>query len=140
MIEIGFKGTEPKRASTGAGGYDLLVGEDVTIVPGHTRLVRTQTALELPNEWLVFMLPRSSMHKIGLQLANQIGLIDEDFRGYILMALRNETDETVTVHKGMSLTQGVFLSTRNSEISFVRKSVLLETARGEGGFGSTDKK
>ena len=136
MIEI--KGTMPIRGSELATGYDLKVDVDSVIEPHQVKLIDTQTSISLPPETICLALPRSSIYKTGLILANSVGLIDPDYRGVIKLALHNLTDEPVTVKKGERLAQLVFVKEFSPHFEPVER-FSVETERGEKGYGSTGR-
>ncbi|CAD2104330.1 dUTP pyrophosphatase [Plasmodium vinckei petteri] len=84
------------------------------------------------------LFPRSSISKTPLRLANSIGLIDAGYRGEIILALDNTSDQEYTIKKNDKLAQIVSFS--GEPLSFELVTELDETSRGEGGFGSTSNK
>ena len=82
-----------------------------------------------------YLLPRSSIVKTPLIMANHIGLVDSNYRGNIKAFVRNLSGEDYLIEKGTRLFQ---ITTKDSD-DFVFHIVgeLTETARGTGGFGST---
>jgi dUTP pyrophosphatase len=126
-------------------GFDLYVTEDVTFQPGDMKLVdlrvkvrcRRVNSSEL-STISYYMYPRSSISKTPLMLANSVGIIDKDYRGSIKAALRHiGGGDAYTLEKGTRIVQLTIPSLEPYEIAFVDS--LDETARGEGGFGSTGK-
>ena len=81
------------------------------------------------------MMPRSSISKTPLRLANSIGLIDGGYRGELIAFCDNITSESYNVEAGQRLFQIVAMDGTSLEIEIV--SELSESSRGEGGFGST---
>ena len=130
-------------------GYDLFVPADVTFEPGQKMLVTmsvkavmrmslasadepTNTA-QSAHYW---MLPRSSLSKTGLMLCNSVGVIDKSYRGELMAYLWTTKDTPVTVKKGDRLVQ--IVAPDMGWISRVEVVESLdETARGDGGFGSS---
>ncbi|CDU18005.1 hypothetical protein YYC_04527 [Plasmodium yoelii 17X] len=84
------------------------------------------------------LFPRSSISKTPLRLANSIGLIDAGYRGEIILALDNTSDQEYTIKKNDKLAQ--IVSFTGEPLSFELVTELDETSRGEGGFGSTSNK
>lgn len=128
--------TIPVYATKGAAGFDLPLLEDL-VVPAHgTIKTRTGLIFSPPPGYALFIFPRSSTFgKTSLQLANTVGILDEDFCGptdELTLHFYNPTNQDVRVSKGTRLAQGVFLP--------VLRAIWEEgTAEGEsrGGFGST---
>ena len=91
------------------------------------------SATGAPVSWLV--MPRSSISKTPLRLANSIGLIDAGYRGEIMAAVDNIKSVDFSVKKGERYFQAV--SFDGGAISLEIVTELSVTSRGEGGFGST---
>lgn len=131
----------PQQASEGAAGYDLCCSESLWLYEKGLYTVKTGISLAIPKSLCGLILPRSSLHKHGLSLANTIGLIDSDYRGEIILKLQYDGCNLespglpLRLHKGVRLAQLLFLEQHNTYIDVVRS--LGTTERGQGGFGST---
>lgn len=136
-VHLGNNGVMPHRATVGSAGYDLASAENVTIAPGRCASVSTGVSLAIPSGCVGLVFERSSLHKHGLSLANKVGVIDSDYRGTILLALRNTSSEPVDISVGDRLAQIVILPTQ--PLIMFEVDSLDETERGGGGFGSTGK-
>ena len=90
--------------------------------------------LEVPSPYFIY--PRSSISKRGLMLANSVGIIDCGYRGNLMAALYNTTDEPITLKPGDRLLQICLPTLSNYFVAHVVDS-LDETERGEAGLGST---
>ena len=121
----------------GDAGLDLYVLEDITIEPGETLPIKLGVAFEPDNGKAYFLMPRSSISKTPLRLANSIGLIDGGYRGELMAMCDNIKSETYTAEKGQRLFQIVACDC--SPITYELVNELSETTRGSGGFGSTGK-
>ena len=121
----------------GDAGLDLYTLEEVKIEPGETRLIEFGIACQPANGKAYFLIPRSSISKTPLRMANSIGLIDGGYRGQIMAAVDNIKSEPYTVESGTRLFQLIFPDC--SPISYELSDELSETTRGSGGFGSTGK-
>lgn len=131
----------PTRGSKYAAGYDLyLAGDRHLIIPPHeTVLAHTGWAMELPRVFFGAIYARSGLAtKEGIRPANCVGVIDQDYRGEVMVPLHNDTDEFKIVHVGDRIAQLVIQ--RYYTDDFEEADTLSETSRGEGGFGSTDLK
>ncbi len=127
----------PVYAHPGDAGADLLCAEDFTLEPGERRLVPTGIALALPEGWVGLVHPRSGLAvKYGITLVNAPGTIDAGYRGEVKVCLLN-TDRAEAVHfsRGDRIAQLVLQ--RVGHADFVPSADLEDSARGEGGFGST---
>ena len=130
----------PTRGDSKAAGIDLYacIDNPVTILPNATVMIPSGIACEFPEGYFGLMLPRSSVGvKRKLTLANTAGVIDESFRGEIMMAFKNNGDVYQTIEPGERLAQLILLPYFTYNI--VETDELSETERGEGGFGSTGK-
>lgn len=128
----------PAYASAGAAGLDLSAAVDapVVIAPGERALVPTGFAIALPEGLEAQVRPRSGLAvKHGVTVLNAPGTIDSDYRGEIGVALINLGRENFTVERGMRIAQMVIAPAPRYRL--VETRALEETARGEGGFGST---
>ena len=122
-------------------GYDLHFTETVTVAPGETVMCDFGVSVQAHDEdnapCASEMLPRSSIVKTPLRMANSVGLIDASYRGTLRVYVDNIRSEPYTIQKGDRLFQLVAPSRRPFVVSFV--DALSETDRGENGFGSTGK-
>lgn len=130
----------PERGSKFAAGYDLsaciLDMQRVIIHPGETVKIPTGLAFAYPEGYFGAVCARSGLAtKCGLAPANKIGILDEDYRGEVFIALHNHSSETQVVNHGDRIAQLILLPYLN--VDFVESDKLDETERGEGGFGSS---
>lgn len=127
----------PSYAHPGDAGLDLYAAEDVTLRPFERRLVSTGIAVAIPEGFAGFVQPRSGMAvRHGLSFVNTPGLIDSHYRGEIrVIAINLDPAVDLEIHKGDRIAQLVIQAVTRAEPFAVEQ--LDETARGEGGFGST---
>ena len=127
----------PERATPHAAGYDVRSAEpEVVLQPGEIRLVSTGLIMELPDGMECQVRPRSGLAlKYGVTLPNSPGTIDPDYRGELRIIMQNLGPEPVTLLRGERIAQLVFA--RFEAPAVVEAEELSDTARGEGGFGST---
>ena len=133
--------TLPTYGSEFAAGADLYacIDEDTVILPGETKLIKTGLAIEVPLGYAAFIYARSGLaSKRGLAPANKVGVVDCDYRGEVMVALHNHSGAAEVVSKGERIAQMVIAPYLKAEFSVVDE--LSDTARGEGGFGSTGTK
>ncbi len=121
----------------GDAGLDLFIAHEQTIKAGETTLIKLQLACEPENNQPYLLMPRSSIAKTPLRLCNSIGLIDGGYRGEIMAAIDNVKTEDYTVEPNQRLFQLVAMN--GAPITFKIVDELSNSARGEGGFGSTGK-
>lgn len=128
----------PSFGSDGAAGFDFYSTNRVDIYPGEAKTVSTGIAMAIPEGLTLLLFSRSGLgFKNGLRLANCVGVIDSDYRGEIMAKIHNDSEYKYTVEKGERIVQGVLVPFISPK--FVEVTSLDETARGEGGFGSTGK-
>lgn len=117
-------------------GLDLRSAQNLIIWPGKRELIKTGIAVAIPEGYAGFIQPRSGLAiNKGLTVLNTPGLIDSQYRGEIKVALINHGDERVAIQEGDRIAQLVIQQVPKVEL--VRVAELSETARGEGGFGSS---
>lgn len=121
-----------------AAGADLCaaVHEEVTIIPGGRALIPAGLSLEIPEGYEVQIRPRSGLAlKSGITLLNSPGTIDADYRGPVGVILANFGTEPFTVRRGDRIAQLIVAPV--SRAIFEERAELADSARGDGGFGST---
>ena len=128
----------PSYATIGSAGADLraAVGTPLVIQPGERVLVPTGIAMALPTNHEGQVRPRSGLAvKFGLTVLNAPGTIDADYRGEIMVPLINLGAEEFVVEHGLRIAQLVVAPFHQADFHVVDD--LDDTARGDGGFGST---
>lgn len=131
----------PSYATGQSAGMDLRadIAEPVTLDPLQRELIPTGLYIELPAGFEAQIRPRSGLAvKHGISLVNTPGTIDADYRGEIKVILVNLSSEPFTVNPGERIAQMVVA--RHERVEWEEVEVLEESARGEGGFGSTGRK
>ena len=122
--------------SAGADLYAL--GDAVTIGAHETVLIHTGIAIEIPEGYCGLIFARSGLAtKRGLAPANKVGVIDADYRGEVMVALHNHTDEPKSVDPFERIAQLAIVPFLKAELE--EADELSETVRGGGGFGSTGR-
>ncbi|HEU4767946.1 MAG TPA: dUTP diphosphatase [Pyrinomonadaceae bacterium] len=125
----------PKRGSALAAGLDICSIEDVAIAPKQRTLARTGLAVAIPPGFYGRVAPRSGLAvKQGLDVL--AGVIDSDYRGEVCIVLYNTGDEAIALPAGSKICQLILEQIITPEAAWVNDLDL--TARGAGGFGSTD--
>jgi dUTP pyrophosphatase len=131
----------PSRESLCAAGCDLSAAIDTNIMipPHQTVKIPTGLAMELPEGTFGAIYARSGIAtKEGLAPANKVGVADSDYRGEIMVALHNHSNEYRIVEPGQRIAQ-LIIQPYIAAV-YEETNILSETARGAGGFGSTDRK
>ena len=130
----------PTYGSAEAAGADLYacLSAPVTIGPGETAFLPTGIALEVPKGCAGLIYARSGMAcKRGLAPANKVGVVDSDYRGEITVVLHNHGTAPQTVENGERIAQ--FIITPVLMPAYEVAEDLSDTARDQGGFGSTGR-
>jgi dUTP pyrophosphatase len=132
-----FEGLElPAYATEGAAGMDVLAAEDVTLAPGARHAVATGLAVAIPHGFEIQVRPRSGLAlKHGVTVPNTPGTIDSDYRGELKVIMINHGAEPFEIRRGDRIAQLVLAPV--VQATWLKVDELDETARGEGGFGST---
>jgi dUTP pyrophosphatase len=131
----------PAYGSDFAAGADLyaLLDAPIEILPNQTKLIKTGLALEIPVGYAGLIYARSGLaSKRGLAPANKVGVVDADYRGEVMVALHNHSDAPQSVEPFERIAQLVV--TPFLRVEFFESDDLSDTARGQGGFGSTGSK
>ena len=126
--------------AAGADLYAVIHNEEnrVEILPGETAFIDTGIVMEIPNGYVGLVYARSGLScKQGLAPANKIGVIDSDYRGNIMVALYNQSNEVRTVSEGDRIAQIIIQPVE--QFGFKVTENLSNTVRGNGGFGSSGK-
>lgn len=126
----------PSKAHNEDAGFDLKnASGDVKIGPYEEMKIRTGIALAIPVGYVGLLVPRSSIGKRGIQLQNTIGVIDSTYRGEIIALIKNTKEEQIEIKAYERFAQLIIMPFLIDSLDIVDS--LPETARGEGGFGST---
>lgn len=126
--------------AAGADLYAVIHNEEnkLEILPGETAFIDTGIVMEIPNGYVGLVYARSGLScKQGLAPANKVGVIDSDYRGNIMVALYNQSNEVRTVSEGDRIAQIIIQPVE--QFGFKVKENLSDTIRGNGGFGSSGK-
>ncbi len=124
----------PSRQSASAAGYDLCSTMDWMIEPGSRACISTGIAISLPPGTYGRIASRSSLSKVnGVEVG--AGVIDQDYRGELLVNLFNHGSSTFKVFKGDRIAQLIITPILTPPVVLVDD--LDATTRGIGGFGST---
>jgi dUTP pyrophosphatase len=130
----------PEYATAGASGMDLRaeLSAPVLLKPLERRLIPTGIFIELPEGFEVQVRPRSGLAvKHGITCLNTPGTIDSDYRGEIKIVLVNLSSEDHVINPGDRIAQMVLQKV--DRVQWQQVTILTETIRNEGGFGSTGK-
>ena len=115
-------------------GLDIPMPLSVTI-PGKSKAYTVDLGFKAEQNYGYMLVPRSSISKTPLRLANSIGIIDKGYRGKVMVKVDNNSEEDFIMNEGNCYFQIVAFNGVLSEMKLVDE--ISETIRGDGGFGST---
>ena len=126
----------PNYAHKGDAGMDIYSVEEKVLNPGESALISTGIAIAIPYGFEAQVRPKSGLAaNNGITVLNTPGTIDCHYRGEVKVIMINLGKTHFKVEKGKKIAQIVF--NKVEEADFQEVDELDETARGEGGFGST---
>ncbi|MFT4156898.1 MAG: dUTP diphosphatase [Microbacterium sp.] len=127
----------PSYAHPGDAGADLVAAEAVRLEPGERALVATGVRIALPDGYAAFVVPRSGLAaKHGISIVNSPGTVDAGYRGEIKVSLINtDSHSAYDVAVGDRIAQLIIMPVTRA--AFIPVDELPDSARGQGGFGST---
>lgn len=116
-------------------GFDLSIIKKVDDYNSKTALYDTGLKIQVDFGYYVEIVPRSSLSKSGYMMANSIGIIDNSYRGNLMIALTKVCDDAKEIEYPFRCCQMIMrkqVQANLEEVGYVEK-----TKRNEGGFGST---
>lgn len=126
----------PKQGSNGAGAFDLFSVAETVVEENEYGYIEYDTgiAMQIPENYVGLLFPRSSISTTGLILANSVGVIDSDYRGSIKARFKYiPSSKKYKVGDRVCQIMIVPIPT----ISFTEVETITDSIRGEEGFGST---
>ena len=128
----------PAYETSSSAGMDLRanIENPINLKPLERAIIKTGLYIALPPSFEAQVRPRSGLAaKHGISVLNAPGTIDADYRGEIGVILVNLSNENFKINNGDRVAQMVIA--RYAHTKWEEVSVLDETKRGKGGFGST---
>lgn len=123
-------------ATEDSAGIDIAAALQYHIEPGEVVKIRTGLTLEIPKHFFGMLCSRSGLGvNEGLIVAQGVGTIDSDYRGELLVPIRNVSTQRRQITVGQRIAQLIILPYGKVELTLSEN--LNETERGVGGFGST---
>ena len=114
-------------------GLDIPMQESI-IVPARVKSFQINLHFKAKPSHGYMLVPRSSISKTSIRLANSIGIIDKNYRGDLTVAVDNN-GEDVLLQEGCCYFQIVSFDGNLPRYQIAEVST--NTSRGTGGFGST---
>ena len=137
-MKVKCKGHKPSYANKFAAGLDIRSNEDIHLIAGHKADIETKLAIEIPSGHFGMVVARSGLaFKHQIKLINDVGIIDEDYRGDIGIRLVNEGTEDYCISEGDRVAQLIIIPYIQAELQYVDS--LSSTERSNNGFGSTGR-
>lgn len=130
----------PTKAHETDACFDIYayISEPIYIAAGTTKSIRTGFKTEIPQGYYAAVYARSGLGiKHGIRLANDVGIIDSDYRGEWVVALHNDGDLFYSINPGDRIAQFAIHEVIPCEL--IEVNDLCSTERGIGGFGSSGK-
>jgi len=126
----------PQRIYENDAGADLFAIENVEIQPNSSVKIKTGIAIALPKKTAGFVWGKSSVETKGLIVT--AGLIDEGYRGEVIICMYNLSDKIQIIEKGQKIAQLIVMPIYYPK--FKEEKELSKSKRGIFGFGSTGHK
>lgn len=126
----------PTYGTDGSAAFDLSTCNGETIHGFGSKVFGTGLAVEVPDGHVMLLFSRSG-HGFSrdLRLSNAVGVIDSDYRGEVMVKLRNDGPREQRIERGERIAQALVLPVARCDFELVEE--LSSTERGAGGFGST---
>ncbi len=128
----------PEYKTKGAVAFDLYSRIDERIKPKEIKMLPTNLIMEIPKGYFLLVASRSSTFKKGVMMANNVGIIDQDFCGpkdELRYAAYNFSSKTVQIKVGDRVAQAMLIPFERA--SFQERKSMRKKSRG--GFGTTGK-
>lgn len=131
----------PRKSTPGSSGWDICacIAKELILPPGNRSLIMTGFSIQVPNGFEMQIRPRSGLAiRNGITVLNSPGTIDSDYRGEVGVIIHNFSKSKFIIRPGQRIAQMVMCPVSNG--SMLVTSMLSNTERGNGGFGSTESR
>lgn len=141
-VKLDKRATDLGYAKLGDAGLDLSVLDFICLAPfgdpdnRYKKLLHTGISVKIPEGHFGLIVPRSSMGKQGISLANTCGIIDSGYTGEIMLFVQNNNPRPINIESNTRIAQLIIVPFLHLS-SIVAVDKLPETERGQGGFGSS---
>lgn len=125
--------TIPSRAYMSSAGFDLYSCQEHLLPQNHPVKINTQIAIALPPGTFGLITGRSSYESANIRCVP--GIIDEDYRGALIVVLINQSKKVQVIREFHKIAQLLILPVITPDL--IVKSTLVDTLRGDNGFGSS---
>lgn len=135
---------KPEYKTDSSAGMDIYLQSKIVLKPEQDNTINLGFSAEVPEGYVALLVPRSSTGIKGINLRNTIGVIDSDYRGEWIAHIILDNISTqegyvkskFTFERGERLIQCLIVPIYKANIEIT--DTLSDTARGTGGFGSTN--
>jgi len=127
----------PSKAFEEDAGYDLTIINKIKDFNSKTSLYDTGIKIEVDDGYYTEIVPRSSISKFGYILSNSVGIIDNHYRGNLMIALTKIADDAPEIVFPFKCCQLILRKQISANLYEITDDTLTTTLRNEGGFGST---
>ena len=148
VFKVDARAVAPSKSRYSDAGYDLTIISEYKRLTSNTVIYDTGIQLEIPNGYYVEIVPRSSISRSGYMLANNVGIIDQGYRGNLYIALTKINDETPDLTDltewrlpwkccQMIVKKQIYSRLIITDVTTDTDIVIEKSSRGTGAFGST---
>lgn len=137
FIRVDENAVVPSKTNWSDVGYDLSIIKKVKDFNSKTALYDTGIKILMDFGYYAEIVPRSSISKSGYILSNNVGIIDNGYRGNLLIALTKIADDAIEIEYPFKCCQLIFKNQVYVNMEEIKNDLLDSTKRQDGGFGST---
>jgi dUTP pyrophosphatase len=128
--------TTPFYAHEGDAGIDLRSSVEAIVKPGETKVIPTGIKMAIPTGYVGLVWDKSG-YAAKNSIKTMAGVVDSGYRGEIQVVMKNLGSGDFEIKRDMKIAQILVQPVVHAHL--ILKESLDDTARGEGGFGSTGK-
>ena len=137
LVEVYNNIKIPTRGTKGSAAYDLSTPISFKLEPGEVILIPSGIRVNLDEDKVFMIYPRSSTGMKGLYICNTVGVIDSDYyfannEGHIMFGVGNRSELPIRFSEGNRILQGIitkYFTVDDDNANEIRT----------GGIGSTNK-
>lgn len=137
MNIINYGGMMPSRKHASDAGADVYALSEVWVQPHETVCIGLGFGTEIPEGYVGFILPRSSMAKKGV--VAQMVPVDAGYRGELHAIITNYGEQAYKIEPGDRIAQLVVIPCQTWSFDWIDPSDASQTERAGGAFGSTGR-
>ena len=140
--KLSDKAVTPSYAYEGDAGMDLTavsVASEINECGQFVIVYHTGLAIEIPEGYVGYIFPRSSISKKSLNLTNCVAVIDSNYRGELILKFKNTSGDSVPAVYALGDKIAQLIIMPYPKIELEESETLSDTERGANGFGSSDK-